>query len=233
MALAYAGWFWLCLGAFVIPAWILAVALPGERARWRAVSAVARGFFLAARIRLEVDGREHLGGAPRVVVLNHASYLDSLALVASLPPGFSIVAKRELDSNLLLRRALRRLGLTFVERFDPQRAAAELGALEEELGRGRSLVVFPEGTNRRAPGLFPFHEGAFLAAAHRGAPVVPGGIRGTRTILRADQWFPRPGAITFAFGPPLTPEGPTWEDALALRDRARREVSDASGEPLV
>ena len=232
-AVAYAGWFWFCLALLLLPALIFALTIPGDRLRWRAVSAVARLFFLVAGIPLVLHGREHLAGGARVLVVNHASYIDSVALVALLPFGFSIVAKRELEGNFFLRRALRRLGVLFVERFDRERAVQEVGALEEQVRHDKSLLVFPEGTNRRIPGLFPFHLGAFLVAAHAGAPVVPGGIVGSRTVLRADQWFPRRGRITVTFRPPLGPQGSEWEDAVALRDRSRGEVAIAAEEPLV
>jgi 1-acyl-sn-glycerol-3-phosphate acyltransferase len=138
-----------------------------------------------------------------------------------------------------LRRALRRLGVVFVERFDPQRAVREVAALERHIANGRSLVIFPEGTNRRIPGLFPFHQGAFLAAARARVPIVPGGITGSRAVLRADQWFPRRGPIAVTIRPPLptaTPSPaatPGWEAVSALRELARREIASASGEPLV
>jgi hypothetical protein len=49
---------------------------------------------------------------------------------------------------------------------------------------GQSLVIFPGGRLARAPGLRPFHMGAFVVAAETGVPVVPVAIRGTRTITR-------------------------------------------------
>jgi 1-acyl-sn-glycerol-3-phosphate acyltransferase len=232
-AVAYAGWFWFCLGLLAIPAWALAAGLPGERMRWRAVSAIARLFFVLAGVRLKVAGREYLSADPRVLVVNHASYLDSIVLVAVLPPGYSLVAKRELERNVLLRRALRRLGVVFVERFDRERAAHEVDALEQRIRDGRSLVIFPEGTNRRRPGLFPFHLGAFAVAARTSVPIVPGGIWGSRTVLRADQWFPRRGPLTITVRPPLFPAASTWEAAVALQERARAEIAIAAREPLV
>ncbi len=62
---------------------------------------------------------------------------------------------------------------------------------------------------------------------------VPVGISGSRTVLRADQWFPRRGPITVTLRPPLLAQGGTWEAAVELRRRARAEVADAAQEPLV
>ncbi len=102
---------------------------------------------------------------------------------------------------------------------------------------GRRLAFFPEGTFTRAPGLLPFHMGAFVAAAEAGVPVVPITLRGTRSILRSGSWFPRRGVIAVTIGRPLEPAllrvkpMDTWSLALQLRDAARREILKTSHEP--
>ncbi|MDO8706717.1 MAG: hypothetical protein Q7J84_17445, partial [Sulfuricaulis sp.] len=71
----------------------------------------------------------------------------------------------------------------------------------------------------------------FVAAAEAGVPLVPVTIRGTRSILRSEQWFPRRGTISVIIGAPLTPEGADWSAAIRLRDAARVEVLRHCGEP--
>jgi 1-acyl-sn-glycerol-3-phosphate acyltransferase len=230
---AYASWFWLWFGLLAVPAWALAVAVPGARRRRRAVSAVARAFFAIAGARLEARGLQRLPDRPCVLVMNHPSYLDGLVAMAVLPPGFDVAAKRELLDNPLLRAALPRLGLTFVERFDARQGVEDAARLAQRLRAGRSLVLFPEGTTHRAAGVHPFHMGAFVAAARTGASVVPTAVTGTRAALRSHQWFPRRAAITVTALPPLQAADASWHAALALRDRAREVVAEAAGEALV
>jgi hypothetical protein len=50
-------------------------------------------------------------------------------------------------------------------------------------------------------------------------------------ILRADQWFPRRGAITINIGEPIATEGHDFAAAVRLRDRCRAVILDRSGEP--
>ena len=45
--------------------------------------------------------------------------------------------------------------------------------------------------SRASAGLLGFYMGAFKVAADANLPVVPGILRGVRTLLRGDQWFPR------------------------------------------
>jgi hypothetical protein len=62
-------------------------------------------------------------------------------------------------------------------------------------------------------------------------PVVPIGLRGTRSLLRSGSWFPRRGAVTVVVAAPLLPAGPGWSAAVDLRDRGRAALLRASGEP--
>src|SRR6185503_18261045 len=103
-----------------------------------------------------------------VFTFNHASYLDGIVLLAVLPPATRLVVKGELGQNRFLRRALVRLGALFVERFDAKRGIEDTARLESVVREGGALVIFPEGTNRRIPGLFPFRLGAFQIAARTG-----------------------------------------------------------------
>ncbi len=73
--------------------------------------------------------------------------------------------------------------------------------------------------------------GAFYVAAQAGAPVVPVAIRGTRSMLRGDDWFPRRGAITVTVRPAIAPEGDDLAAAVRLRDAVRAEILSYCGEP--
>jgi hypothetical protein len=56
-------------------------------------------------------------------------------------------------------------------------------------------------------------------------------VRGTRSILRGDQWFARPGRITVTVADRVTPQGATLADAARLRDAVRAIVLEGCGEP--
>jgi len=73
--------------------------------------------------------------------------------------------------------------------------------------------------------------GRFVVAAEAGVPIVPVSIHGTRSILRADHWFPRRGVITITISKPNVPDGKDWAAAIRLWDAARTEMLRQCGEP--
>ncbi len=231
----YAVWSWVAFATLALGAWLLAWLPLPRPLLWRSARALARsaGVLTATRVEVHHAGQLPPAGRACVVVANHQSYLDGVLLLATLPRPPRFLVKGELERSALLARPLRRLGALFVERFD---AAAGLAGLDEAgaaLADGELLVVFPEGTFKRMPGLLPFHLGAFAMAVRHDVPLVPVAIRGTRSVLRAGSWFPRRAQIEVDFGAALLPSTgrEAWAAALALRDAARAHLLAGSGEP--
>ncbi len=61
--------------------------------------------------------------------------------------------------------------------------------------------------------------------------MVPVTIRGTGSILRGGQWFPRHGAASLTISAAVRPETTGFEAVLKLRDTARAEILAHWGEP--
>ena len=183
------------------------------------------------RTRLVIEGLDNLPERGGIILVNHASYFDSLVLAAALPGEPSFVAKKELTEQRIAGSLLRRLDTLFVDRFDLQAGFEDTQRVLEASRAGRRIVFFPEGTLRRMPGLLPFKLGAFIVAARAGVPVIPSGLRGTRSILRADEWFPRRGSLRLCIGRPIEPRGSDWAAEIHLRDAARAEMLWMCGEP--
>lgn len=238
-ALVFAGYAWGLFTLLTPPVWLGVLTMPSLSWRWVWMRTAVRLLARATRTPLMINGLENLPkDRPCILVANHSSYIDAYALVACLPQTFSFVAKSELRSRPLIHWALQRIGTEFVERFDKQKGAEDARRISQRARQGQSLMFFPEGTFTRTPGLRPFHMGAFIAAAEADVPVVPVAIRGTRSILRANFWFPRRGAISIHLGKPLEAEDApvpssdsVWNRALQLRDSSRKYILSFCGEP--
>jgi 1-acyl-sn-glycerol-3-phosphate acyltransferase len=190
------------------------------------------GAALAAMgIPLSVKGTNRLPNQRAVVVFNHASYVDAIVVAAVLPNEPAYLVKGELSRQFFAGTLLSRLGALFVQRYDLAGGLADTAAAATLAHEGRILVVFPEGTFTRQPGLLEFFTGAFKIASEAGVPVYPGVLRGTRSILRSDQWFPRWGRIDVEILDPIGPRGTDFESIVQLRDAVRNAVLSRCGEP--
>lgn len=228
----YALWARLMLGLFAPPGWALVMLLPSTASRWRALRGTLQLLRRCCGVPLRIRGlAAENWPAHCIVVANHASYLDVVAMIAALPQPVSFVAKGELRESTLARVFLERLGVQFVERFDQQQSIEDSRRLIDLAQRGQPLMYFPEGTFTRAPGLLPFRMGAFIAAAEAGVPVLPISIRGSRNLLRGDEWMVHRSAVYLTVGDPIQPDGTDWSAAVALRDAARDQILRHCGEP--
>ena len=229
--LAYAGYWWALVAAFGCFLWPLVVLLPTRALRHALLGFAGRTFFRLTGIPLEVDGRAVIPKGRVMIIANHASYLDGLVLYAAIPGELSFVAKRDLSEQLVTGTFLKRIGTIFVRRVDPKGGVEDTEAVIRAAQAGVRLVLLPEGTFSRMPGLLSFRLGAFFTAAQAGIPVVPVTIRGTRTVLRGNQWFPHRGRISVHVGEPLLPDGNDFSAAVRLRDRCRAIILERLGEP--
>ena len=217
---------------------VAAVGLTGlmlfscPRTRLRLAHRAAKLFVRGCGIELSVNGLEHIHvGKPSVIVVNHASYIDAMILTAALPSHVHFVAKRGFERAPLMGWLLRRLGAYFVERVDPSRGVEDTREVATAVGRGETVVFFPEGTFSRAPGLAAFRLGAFVVSAETGAPVIPIVLRGTRSVLREHRWLPVRYPVEVSVEPLIAPTGRDWSSAVALRDRVREVMLRHCGEP--
>ena len=231
-ALIYAGYMYLLLVVLAPFAWTAVVVAPGFAVSYGMMRFFAKLLFRLAGIPITVYGADNLDQTAHcIVVSNHCSYADGPILAAALPVQISYVAKRELTHNIASRLFLQRLRTEFVERFDSRKGTADARQVIRAAQQGRSFIFFPEGTFYRMPGLQAFRMGAFLTAVRAGVPVVPVAIRGSRSLLREDTWFPRRTAVSVRICPPIMSQGDDWDAVVALRDAVRAEILKYCGEP--
>jgi acyl carrier protein len=236
----YAAWCWTVFAALTPIVWLSAILLPKLSMRWSVMRTCARLLGKATATPVKVNGLQNIptDERPFVLVVNHSSYLDSYVLVSLLPEPVRFVAKGELAKAFYIRAPLKNIHAEFVERFEIEKSVSVTQHLSDVLQAGHPLLFFVEGTFSRVPGLRPFHLGAFSVAAQADATVIPIAIRGTRSILRSDSWFPHRGSISMEVGPPISPAEimketgqDTWHVAIALRDRSREFILRHCGEP--
>lgn len=165
-----------------------------------------------------------------VLVANHMSYIDAVAVLAHAPA--MPIAKREVGEWPLLGEMMRELGVLFVERGDAMSGARVLRGALRALREGTSIFAFPEGTTTLGDRVLPFKRGVFGLARIADVPVVPITLRyeSAEPCWVGDEPFlphylrtsARPHTrVHLTFGEPMRSDGHVSVEALAEAARER------------
>jgi 1-acyl-sn-glycerol-3-phosphate acyltransferase len=169
-------------------------------------------------IRVEATNTERLGRRPCLVVANHPTLIDAVLLIASMPQADCVV-KRAAWGSLFLRQVV--IGAGYI----PNEPADKLVELcVARLRRGRSVLLFPEGTRSPRGGLGQFHRGAARVALATACDLVPVVITcDPPTLARGEKWYevpPRTARLSLRVGEPMRERWDSGDHtAMALATR--------------
>ncbi|MEO6031039.1 MAG: lysophospholipid acyltransferase family protein, partial [Burkholderiaceae bacterium] len=125
-------------------------------------------------VALQTEGAPIAGGV--LLVANHVSWLDILAVHAVLPHA-RFVAKADVKSWPVIARLVNAADTLYLERERKRDALRVVHLMAQALQQGQTVVVFPEGTTSDGQVLLPFHANLLQAAIASGAPVQPVALR--------------------------------------------------------
>jgi 1-acyl-sn-glycerol-3-phosphate acyltransferase len=160
--------------------------------------------------RTWVDGEKIPAEGGCIVVVNHVSHVDPLLTALFVYDHGRIpryLAKSGLFKRKLLATYLTAAGQIPVERLS-RTAIGAYDAAVAAVRAGECVIVYPEGTLTRDPGLWPMagKSGAARIALETGCPVIPVGHWGVQKILppyaTRPHLFPRQ-QITMKAGDPV------------------------------
>jgi 1-acyl-sn-glycerol-3-phosphate acyltransferase len=191
----------------------------------RAILRVLAGGALSALTRWHVEGKKNLPpGGPLLVVGNHFSFIDPVAMIHATPWPLEFVGGLEMPNAPPIVRFIPRLwGRYTVQRGTGARHA--LRGAQAVIDQGGVLGIFPEGGSW-ATVLRPARPGAAYLAAQTGAPLLPIGFDGLVDVFPCLRRGRR-AAVTVRIGPRFGPY------TAAGRGRERRRQLDAIGDRIM
>jgi len=158
-------------------------------------------------LTFEVEGMESFNPQrPAIILSNHQSAWETLALRYILPPH-SVVIKRELLYLPIWGWSLLTLKSIVINRKNQRASLRDL--LEQGskyLNEGLWVLIFPEGTRAPAREVLKFNIGGAMLANKTGFPVIP-------VVHNAGDYWPRysffkyPGVIKLKIGPVIESKG--------------------------
>ncbi|MFF3975450.1 lysophospholipid acyltransferase family protein [Streptomyces sp. NPDC055808] len=150
---------------------IRSVAMGERLADPRALRGQSRAVLDALGVRLETGPPEREPTSGALIVANHISWLDAVALLAVQP--VTVLAKREVGQWPVVGTLARRIGTRFIDRGAVRELPDTVAELADLLRSGRSVLVFPQATTWCTVAGGRFRRAAFQAAVDAGAPVRP------------------------------------------------------------
>jgi 1-acyl-sn-glycerol-3-phosphate acyltransferase len=146
---------------------------------WPSLDAAARQRRIIwwAKRHLELIGIRHelvgqFDDRPVMIVANHVSWLDIMAIFAACPRA-RFVSKADVKAWPVLGWLIASVGTLFIERERKRDALRVVHHVAQALAEGQTIAVFPEGTTSDGHGVTPFHANLLQAAIAVGADIQP------------------------------------------------------------
>ncbi|MBX7057594.1 MAG: 1-acyl-sn-glycerol-3-phosphate acyltransferase [Leptospirales bacterium] len=147
---------------------------------------------------------------PAIIVANHNSHLDALALLTIFPRRAArylrpvAAADYFLRNRLLAWFSLNVIGIIPLSRRPGRSGGDPLEACSEALQRGEVLILFPEGSRGEAERMSPLKSGvAHLVERHPATPIIPVFLHGLGKALPRGQFVLVPFQCTAIVGEAL------------------------------
>ncbi len=189
--------------------------------------------------RIKATGLENVPtDGPAILAPNHISVIDSFFLPMVLKRRITYVGKAEYMDDWKTRRLFPALGMIPIDRSGGDASQRALDTAARLLDDGELFGIYPEGTRARDGLLHKGHTGAARLAVRTGAPILPVGILGTRSIQPPDTPVPKPfRPAEIRIGRPITvPDGDDNVSHIVYRqltDELMYEIRGLTGQDYV
>ncbi|MBX2812035.1 MAG: 1-acyl-sn-glycerol-3-phosphate acyltransferase [Myxococcales bacterium] len=219
--------------AYALPGLAMAPFVPVLKSNGPRLTRLARAWskqvLSACGVSVNTEGFDRpLPDPAYLVISNHTSHFDVLAIYSVFPRDLFPVAKQELAAIPVFGWTLKAGAAIMIDRRDPERAKASIGRAAEAIRSGRSVLMFPEGTRRRVdreseppviPELGVFKKGPFYLALAARVPILPLVVMGAQQVLAPGDWRIFDRTITVRLGSPIStldyPESGAGRKALS------------------
>lgn len=178
--------------------------------------------------RVQIEGLENLDkNKSYIIVCNHQSIYDILAIYGYLPLEFKWVMKKELLKMPFVGMACKVLGHVFVDRGNSEKAVESLREASDKITDGVSAFFFPEGTRSRSGELKVFKKGAYRMAKELKLPILPITIKDANKIMPANSLVICPHRIKLTIHPEINSQDVENLSNRQLIDKSRVLIDSA------
>ena len=176
-------------------------------------------------VRTEIKNKAKiLKGTSYIIISNHQSLYDIIALVTALGIQYRWFIKKEVLKIPIFGYALYASRNIFIDRSNTARAIESINKGIDRLPNGVSIMVFAEGTRSPDGQIHEFKKGGFVTAVRWKIPILPVTVNGSRRVLPKGSLVVKPGNIQVVIGDPIDTSDYTNDTVQELIDKTRQAV---------
>lgn len=155
-------------------------------------------------IKKKVVGVERIPKDESVLfIFNHRGFFDIILAYYTVPVLSSFVSKKEIAKVPGLRLWMRNIKCVFLDRENPREGIKAILKGIENIQRGTSMFISPEGTRNSGEGLLPFKPGSLKMAEKAGCPIVPVAITNSDKAFENHLPWIKSTQMTIEYGEPI------------------------------
>ena len=162
---------------------------------------------------------------PHLYLFNHQSLLDQFLIAGTIKEYVSAVGADYQFSWPIWGRVIKRLGAIPIIRTELTKAIHSLSLAEDEIKKGTSFLLSPEGTRTLTGKMGEFKKGPFHLSVNTGITIIPIGLIGAYNSKKRNDWRICPGMVTVRIGKPVKKEYYQKMSVEELRDDIRNMIS--------
>jgi 1-acyl-sn-glycerol-3-phosphate acyltransferase len=225
----WAGFWFMLVVIIFTPVYAVVLGIFGKKYSmqcvWINVHYLSPFLLAISGIKLKVYNKERIDPkGTYVFVANHLSQVDIIACGAAMPQPIRFLAKSEIKFIPVFGYMAKMLAI-MVNRKSKESRERSVHYMVEELQKGNSIFIYPEGTrNRTGNPLKEFKDGAFRIAIQAQVPLAVLTIVGAREVNNPEGLQLYPGTVSVYWGEPIETKGMTHEDISRLSELAKQEM---------
>lgn len=146
-----------------------------EEQHYKMLRFITKRANIGGNVTIETYGEENIPKQSGFMFFpNHQGMYDVLAIVASCPKPFSVVAKKEVGNVPFLKQVFACMRVFLIDRDDLRQSMQVIMDVTKEVQRGRNYLIFAEGTrSKEGNKVNEFKGGSFKAATKAKCPIIP------------------------------------------------------------
>lgn len=186
---------------------------------------ICRVFFYLSGSRVKVIGKENIPKDKAVIFAsNHQGHMDGIIIQGFIKKTKGFVSIKEIGEFPILGSWMKYVDSVFVDREDTRQTLLSIDQAIDNLNRGQSMVVFPEGRLNDGEQTFDFERGWLRLVTNSGVPIVPITIKNSYKILSYNGRAMRPSRVECIVSKPIETFGLKRSDEKAFLSRLRATI---------